>query len=293
MAKKENDMELIVWCLPLVLAPSAFFLYKDTSRAFHNFIDAASGHNWVAVDGGKYVSDTMHTALSGPVTFSISVLFGTLVGLTISSLYVRQRNVHKSLIGIFEEGRELELYLQEFPEPYNLQCQGLLREMLSKLISNFQFGDMNPRALRKDQELPALTLKVGDLVKEGTCPGLIVGQAYDSLGRLKRYRLDLISDLTTTFAPAHYWNMCILASILLMVFLLETDNAGMQFLVDFQLSICWALLVGTYSLLAAIIFDLTTPFSGMFSSVTVADVDTEELRAYALKLENDPFITAD
>jgi hypothetical protein len=87
--------------------------------------------------------------------------------------------------------------------------------------------------------------------------------------------------------------MVILASILLMVFLLETDNAGMQFLVDFQLSICWALLIGTYSLLAAIIFDLTTPFSGMFSSVTVADVDTEALRAYALKLENDPSITAD
>lgn len=55
---------------------------------------------------------------------------------------------------------------------------------------------------------------------------------------------------------AHYTNMIILASALLFIFLLETDNGTMQYLIDFQLSICWALLVGAYSLLAAVILDM-------------------------------------
>ena len=58
--------------------------------------------------------------------------------------------------------------------------------------------------------------------------------------------------------------MVALAITILFVFLLETDQDAVQFLLGFQLSICWALLVGTYSLLAVVIYDLTTPFVGVF-----------------------------
>ena len=50
--------------------------------------------------------------------------------------------------------------------------------------------------------------------------------------------------------------MAVLGIALLFIFLLETDNDTLLYLIDFQLSICWALLIGAYSLLAAVILDL-------------------------------------
>ena len=127
--KLVNDLDKFVWYLSPVSAMTAFASYTETSRAFHNFIDSASGHTWQPVDGGEFISELVKTALGGPVTFGISILFGTLVGLTVSSLYSRQQNIHATLVGMTEKFRELELCVEGFPEPYRQKCQASITRL--------------------------------------------------------------------------------------------------------------------------------------------------------------------
>ena len=74
--------------------------------------------------------------------------------------------------------------------------------------------------------------------------------------------------------------MILLAGSLLFLFLLQTDNAAMQFLLDFQLAIAWSLLIGVYTLLGAVIYDLATPFSGIFSVSRETTFMVDALRVY-------------
>ena len=122
---------------------------------------------------------------------------------------------------------------------------------------------------------------LNDYTKTGDHPSAIVSEAYASLSRLTEYRSRLIVSLQTVFAPTHYLNITALAATLLTVFLLETDRDVLQFLVGFQLSLCWGLLIGTYSMLAVIMYDLSTPFSGVFRVLRPHDSSFERIFEYA------------
>jgi hypothetical protein len=76
--------------LAAVMAGLAFGSYKMTAEAFHAFVDTASGHTWAPVDGGAHWTGLIAPALTGPVSSSLSLLFGTLMSMTVGSLYNRQ-----------------------------------------------------------------------------------------------------------------------------------------------------------------------------------------------------------
>jgi Protein of unknown function (DUF4239) len=280
--RQTNDLDSILWYLPPVMTVSAFMLYKDTSRAFHQFIDSASGHSFQAADGGQFASELAQNALGGPVTFGISILFGTLVGLTVSTLYTRQQNIHETLVGMSEKFRDLELCVEGFPEPYKLQCKKRINFLCSSTSKSFANGTFMTSASLEErkEESAALTLLLNSLSKEPDAPGMIVGRAFDCMTSINEKRASLISSLSTTFTPPHYINMVLLACSMLFVFLLQTDNTAMQFLLDFQLAIAWALLIGAYSLLGVVIYDLATPFSGIFSNSQDATLMVDSLRVY-------------
>ena len=149
----QSLVEQFAWYIPPALAVMAFTFYGETSRAFHEFIDTASGHQWQMADGGAFVSEMVKSALGGPVTFSVSILFGTMVGLTVSSLWSRQMNIHRSLVGIFEELRELELFVDDFPQPYKQRCKQFLKRYFMKLSTSVQNAELTAQTLRKEREL--------------------------------------------------------------------------------------------------------------------------------------------
>jgi Protein of unknown function (DUF4239) len=284
---RQNDLDSILWYLPPVLTVAAFMLYRDTSRAFHQFIDTASGHSFQAADGGQFASDLAQTALGGPVTFGISILFGTLVGLTVSTLYTRQQNVHETMVGMSEKFRDLELCVEGFPEPYKMQCKMIIDDLCSSTSKSLANGTfMTPVSLQeRKEEVAALTLLLNNLSKEPDAPGMIVGRAFDCVTSINEKRASLISSLSTTFSPPHYINIILLACSSLFVFLLQTDNTAMQFLLDFQLAIAWALLIGVYSILGVVIYDLATPFSGIFRTSQDANLMVDSLRVYTDRKE--------
>ena len=92
----------------------------------------------------------------------------------------------------------------------------------------------------------------------------VIGQAYDTLNRLIQTRSNLITNYETYFPLWHYGNLCILALAICFIFLTLTDKPALLFLGGFQLRICWAMLIGTFSMLAVVIYDLNSILSGTF-----------------------------
>lgn len=241
-----------------------------------------------------FMASLIRPLLNGPVTLSLSILFGTLVAMTIQTLYNRQVNIHKMLVGSVEEMRELSLYLCGFPEPHRRQGRLYLESYLTLNMRAVHENSFSPVSLRSQSEMGSFLLMLnamsgnkgskddGSLVVE---PPAYLSEVYTSVHRLKVIRSELTSTLFSAFPWFHYANMVILAAALLFVFLLETDQEAMQFLVGFQLSLCWALLIGTYAMLGVVMYDLATPFTGFFSVVKGSANDRNQTRSYALALD--------
>lgn len=71
------------------------------------------------------------------------------------------------------------------------------------------------------------------------------------------------------FTIAHYVNLTLQATALLLIYLWETDDAQSQLLVShaFELRVAWAMLLSTMASLAAIIADLSTPLSNIIAMI--------------------------
>jgi len=283
------SLEQASWLLPPTLSIAAFFNYQTTRAIFHSIIDAVSGNNWAVADGGKLMADMVRPVLNGPVALSISILLGTLVATTVSTLYNRQISLAKTVVASKEQVRHINLLVQGFPEPYQSQAKALLRDYVVAVFTDFSNNAVHVDTFDRPQ-MNALLLLCNKYAQEPDCNG-ILWEVYAGLSGMKTLRADFRSTLNMSFSPAHYANMVALACTILFVFLLETDQDAMQFLLGFQLSICWALLVGTYSLLAVVIYDLSTPFEGTFSvfpTVDGAKYDLEEVHVqYMNTLDTD------
>ena len=184
---------------------------------------------------------------------------------TISSLYDRQTKLAQTVVAVQEQVQHVALLVDGLPDPgYRVQVQNLLSDYVQAVYQDFDQHGVTGDTLSQPQ-LVALVLVLNDYVNDATAPtNGLVWQVYSGVDAIKSRSADFRSALHATFAPGHYANMVALAVTILFVFLLETDQDAVQFLLGFQLSICWALLVGTYSLLAVVIYDLTTPFAGVF-----------------------------
>jgi Protein of unknown function (DUF4239) len=262
-------------------------------------VDTWSGHTWTSADGGKYMLEIVRPVLNGPVTLAVSILFGTLVSMTIQTLYQRQTTLHSNYVSTVEEVRELFVMMQTFPEPYKSEGQAWLSRFLDETLEDLVVSNNNNNNNNNHPEKgtsPTTTTTTTTIHKKQTtrllqllnrlsqdkdhCPPYI-GQVYSGVNRLKELRSEFLATLQTVFAPAHYINIVILAATLLFVFLLETDQTTLQFLLGFQLSICWALLVGTFSMLSAVIYDLASPFTGIFSIMERSQVRIADMKQYA------------
>lgn len=51
-----------IWVFPPLVSAAAYAQYDDTAKAFHQFLDWASGHTWVPADGGKYIAEITKSA---------------------------------------------------------------------------------------------------------------------------------------------------------------------------------------------------------------------------------------
>mmetsp|Transcript_10964 Transcript_10964/g.23187 ORF Transcript_10964/g.23187 Transcript_10964/m.23187 type:complete len:663 (-) Transcript_10964:125-2113(-) len=96
-------------------------------------------------------------------------------------------------------------------------------------------------------------------------------EAYDALTRLRNERSTRLSALQFTYPMMHYVLLALLASSICIVFLMETNQELLIFLSAIQLKILWGMLIGTFSALGVVNYDMVDPFRGRYNVAVSVD----------------------
>jgi hypothetical protein len=289
LEKQAASGSTVLLLLPAAMALLSFSTYPETAKGFHSFVDIASGHTWAPVDGGAYLTELITPALTGPVASFISLLFGTLTSMTVGQLYNRQNAMSKLLGELLEDLRLAELHIATLPTAaYRKRGEALIQAYGALLVTILE-QDSVPQALviqrreagrrLMEQCMELLHRVSGDKSVAEDLNGRALDEAYATLNRLIRTRSSLITTYENSFPIWHYGNLCILAMAILFIFLVLTDKTALLFLGGFQLRMCWAMLIGTLSMLLAVIFDLNSPLGGTFTviqKIRLAEFDLDE-----------------
>jgi hypothetical protein len=264
--------DVVVILLPAVLTSMAFAFYEPTSHSFHALVDKLSSNTWQAVDGGAYLSDLLIPALNGPVVTFISLLFGSLSSMTLSNLYNRQVILANKFAKLVEDIRLLDLHMSYFPTACQRESRASLRRYAGKVKQIFMVESMSPYEMEigqetRREELEFLMSKLHEVSStvndQDAVSDRVLNEAYGTLNRIIDLRSDMAAVYDQQFPIWHYGNLALLAFAICTVFLILTDRSALIFLGAFQLRTCWAMLVGTISLLFCVIYDLNTPLQGM------------------------------
>jgi len=94
-------------------------------------------------------------------------------------------------------------------------------------------------------------------------PG-ILSQAYAAVVRLNSQRSTRISSIQANFPLLHYSVLATLAMSICVAFLLETNQKQLVFLAETELRFLWTILIGAFSALWSITYDLLHPFRGNY-----------------------------
>jgi Protein of unknown function (DUF4239) len=265
--REPTTEDVVVILLPAVLTVMAFAFYEQTSASFHNLVDFASSNTWQAVDGGAYLSDLLIPALNGPVVTFISLLFGSLSSMTLSNLYTRQVTLANKFAKFVEDMRLLDLHLSYLPADYQLEAKASLRryaaEMRQTFLAEISAQEMQQRRELRREEVEFLMAILHEVsALENGVSGRALDEAYGTLNRIIDRRSDMAAVYDQQFPVWHYGNLALLAFAICTVFFILTDRSALMFLGAFQLRTCWAILVGTISVLFCVIYDLNTPLQG-------------------------------
>jgi len=294
-----SNIEAALRYIPILSPILAFLTYEMTAQVFDLIIEALSDRNWVAVDGGQYQTQIITPAVNGIVVPAIALLFATLISNTINTLRQRQLDIRTTLNTEAGEMRTLQSVVDCFPQ--DIVDQMHLREYLiqyaSRLIAESQPG-VNIAQLEftgsTDSEMNGFMAKLNKIsvmslgAKDGSdacaIPPSLLSECYGAVTRLYAERSSRISALQSTFPVLHYAILAILAASICISFLIESDQALLIFLNAVQLRVLWSMLIGTFSALAVVSYDLEDPFRGSYQisgSVTQFYTIRDALRASA------------
>jgi Protein of unknown function (DUF4239) len=267
-AKKTIFFEDLLRFSPFVIPILAFTLYDAIAVNFAKILDLMANVNWVAVDGGAYQAKIIAPAINGIVVPAISILFATLIGTTISTLRQRQLDIRTAINMEAGQLRILQSMVNSFPPTVNPnQCRFYLIQYTSRLIAESQpTVDVDSLDFALDSELNGLLMEFNRISNYATqhVPGPIMGECYSACSQLYGERARRITALRSLFPPLHFIIVSTLAISICVAFLLESNQVLLVFLNAIQLRILWTMLVGTFSALAIVCYDLGNPFRGSY-----------------------------
>ena len=275
------SMDDIMRLTPFVVPVVAYAFYDDIASSFAFLLDITAKRNFVPVDGGAYEAKIIAPAINGVVIPAISLLFANLIATTVTTLRQRQLDIRFAINMEASQLRILNSMIGNFPSPKaRLQCWSYLAQYTSRLIAESQ-PTVNVDSLDSsfDSELNGLLNELnrisyndvnyddGDAAATTTqkeIPGSVLGTCFSSCTALFEQRSKRITALRSIFPPLHFVIVANLALSILTAFLLETDQVLLVFLNAVQLKILWTMLVGTFTALAIVCYDLGNPFRGSY-----------------------------
>lgn len=268
--------------IPMLIPVLAYVMYDPTAASFASILDSLANNNFVAVDGGAYQAKIIAPAINGVVVPAISILFANLIGTTITTLRQRQLDIRTAINMEAGQLRILQSLLDVIPNPKEQQlCWQYLTQYTSRLIAESQptiqistldgsldtelngvLGALNRLAVIADKAATTSKTELDDVAAAPS--GLVLDKAYGSCTKLFEERAKRITALRSFFPTLHYVIVSTLAVSICVAFLLESNQDLLMFLNAIQLRILWTMLVGTFSALAIVCYDLGNPFRGSY-----------------------------
>jgi hypothetical protein len=200
--------------------------------------------------------------VNGPVITSISVLFATLISTTVSALHERQMQIRNLFTKQIDELRLLQVILMQVPETLSQEAKQHTHEYAERLVRD-QRGEQISQALDGSlRELFLLLQKSMTTTGKGSTSPLLI-MAYDTVIRIQHARCNRWMSLQTKFPAMHYVTLSLLAMAICISFLVATDQSLLIF-ESLQVRILWTILIGSFTSLAVVCYDLSSPFIGAY-----------------------------
>jgi hypothetical protein len=256
-----GKFESALWLIPWVNAYLAFESYEFIARHFHAFLLGVNSIKWGPEE--EYGTSIIVSVLNGPLSASLSITFGTLVAVTVSTLYERQQNIQRAFIDYAEEARVLKCLLQGFPEDKRKILAQKLDLGMKHVFDSIRARDISVENIRKRNQLPGV-VKVLTEVSSGADVPRVIDDSFASVRVLLSARSSLLSEVQSTFPAWHYITLASLALAISLVFLFDANGNEQLYQAGFQLRLCWGVLFWVWSMLAVLIYDLSSPLTGFF-----------------------------
>lgn len=276
----------VVRLVPIVTPILAYFTYEELASSvsvIQDFLD--SERAWIAVDGGAYQAKIIAPAINGVVVPSISILFATMISNTVSSLRQRILDIREAINLEAGDLRVLTAMVDSYPNECDQnKCRSYLIQYTSRLIAESRPGvninSLEPTGM--DSEMYGLLVELNTIAKsdEVDMPASLLSESYGAVARLNKERCRRVSALQSTYPSLHFAIVSMLAISICVAFLMETNQELLIFLNSIQLRILWTMLIGTFSALATVCYDLCDPFAGS-NNVSMNSVKLNIMRTNA------------
>ena len=270
----------LLWKTPLLAAVISFGTFRPTSRLLHRFVQAASQRQWLPSTDEQINLQTnvVTQVVNGPVITSISVLFASLVSITITNLHERQVTIHQSLVWEVHQQRLLQATLQAAADKACLslvqleQAQSLLQQHQAALLAEQNSTERHPHNdphTYLESSLMAL-YQLCNYVRarqRGTEPQLLADMQSLVRSMMKeRGERWMALSAAAPFPAAHYRTLELLAAGIAVSFLVATAQAEVLFAEAglYSVRVLWTVLVTAFASLAVVCYDLSKPFGGAY-----------------------------
>jgi hypothetical protein len=158
--KLSSPANSLLWTIPLIVAIVSFGTFRATSRFLFKAIEWTTQQPWLPSTDAQinHQTNVVTQVVNGPVITSISVLFASLVSMTISSLHSRQVDIQRSFIWEVHQLRLLQSLLASQLAKVALSDDDRMQALaLVHQYSDCLFSDQSSSSVeRSDSTLPAL-----------------------------------------------------------------------------------------------------------------------------------------
>ena len=261
-----------LWIIPFVVSGSSVWSFQALARNFRRLVEWASrNHSWIPTSeqAVNLQTNVVTQVVNGPVITSVSILFATLASLTISNLYQRQTDIRQTYAMEVEALRELKLWIASASSK-SRHISG--EEILQKYIH--QFGEEVAQTKRAsllasvwdgDIFLMKLLEWCQDLLIHHTARhDMIISQIQQALQTILEQRHLRWLALTTTFPMVHWMTLGFLALGIAVAYLVAVDQQDFLLFDALQIKILWGVLIGGFTSLGILCYDLSRPFGGAY-----------------------------
>ena len=258
----------LLWAIPVATSLLAFTSFKSVAQGFESIVQALGDESSWTPDTEAEVdlqTQVITQVVNGPVITSISVLFATLVSITISFLHNRQINIKSCEARTLLLLQNLHQIVRQLPQSTMRQEAKLLTHDYAESLIKNQGEDQTAVSIAPIATLHKLQLflqtQMANAKSRSKSP--LISMAYECVSQIQETHSNRCLFLQNKFPIMHYTTLALLAMAICISFLVATDQSR-RVMESLPVKMLWSILIGAFTSLAVVCYDLSAPFVGAY-----------------------------